>query len=312
MASRIEELETQFRHLHSCILNELMEREDMNVQKLLQALTLLPTKLKKEYEKAIADKLPTLPREGSISELFLHLNPLFSFLEYNLLKYIIERFGSRDLQIKMQSYSCEIQQFMKQTTVQQLIDYWPCATEDDPNISKIIAKIDKDPQSCNLSELDALRRRICICARLSDVVCTLVSARPSKSFIVTWRLPAVLAPQVIDTIKETEQEFFIDENISSFFVDDIQVYNHIVGFGIELKQRYQKFPSPVIHPEWIASSALAEKQFKLAMIQREQVVYWQTDDKFVQMTLNGRIDDILHMKKPVDLENIFKVGINLF
>ena len=96
VANRIEHLETQFRHLHTCILDELMLQKDMNIQKLLQALTLLPTKLKKEYEKAIADKLPTLPREGSISELFLHLNPLFSFLEYNLLKYIIETFGSSD------------------------------------------------------------------------------------------------------------------------------------------------------------------------------------------------------------------------
>ena len=308
VANKIEQLEAHFRHLHTCILNELMAKEDMNVQKLLQAITLLPTKLKKEYEKAIADKLPILPRKGSISELFLHLNSLFSFLEYNLLKYIIETFGSSDLQIEMQSYCCEIRDFMKQTTVQQLIDSdWPCATEDDPNISKIIAKIDKDPQLCNLSELDALRRRICIHARLSDVICALVSACPSKSFIVVWRLPAVLASQVRDIIKETEQSFFINESITSFVLDNLQLYSfhNIVTFGNELKQRYQIFPIPVIHSEWIDSSA--EKIFKLAVIQRERVKYWQAD-RFIQMTLNGRIDDILHMKIPVELENIFKGG----
>ena len=173
VASRIEKLETKFTQLHTCTLDELMLQRDMNIQKLLQALTLLPTKLK-EYEKAIADKLPTLPREGSIAELFLHLNPLFSFLEYGLLKYIIERFGSSDLKVKMQSYYNEIRDFMKRTTVQQLVDYWPCHIEEVPNISKIVAKIDKDPKSCYLSELDALRRRICICVRLSDVICALI------------------------------------------------------------------------------------------------------------------------------------------
>ena len=304
VASRIEQLETQFRHLHTCILKELMEKEDMNIQTLLQALTLLPTKLKKEYEKAIKEKLPTLPREGSISELFLHLNPLFSFLDYNLLEYIIQTFGSTGLKIEMQSYCCEVQGFMKQTTVQQLLDYWPCDTEDDPNISKVIAKINKDPQSCNLSELDALRRKICIRVRLSDIICALVSVSPSTSFIVVWRLPSTLALQVVEAIRQTERGFFVKEKIKFLFVDDLQLYSSVIMFGNELKQRYQVVTIPVFDAKWVALPA--KKFFKLAMIQREQVKYGRSKDRFVRMTISGRVDDILHVKTPIKLENILK------
>ena len=74
-----------------------MANENMNIKELLQQLTLLPIKLRSEYQRMITEKMSTLPREGSISELFLHLNPLFSFIDYHLLEYIINVFGSNGL-----------------------------------------------------------------------------------------------------------------------------------------------------------------------------------------------------------------------
>ena len=181
VASKIKQLEKQFKSLHKRTREELMTNKDINVQEMLHAITLLPIKLKNEYETAISEKLPKFPREGSISELFLHLNPLFSFIDYGLLEYIIEEFGSNSLKINMQSYCGDVHAFMKQTTVQQLIDYWPSDEEVAPNVSKVIASINKDPRSCNLHELDTLRRKICIRARLSDVVQWLVSRSHSLS-----------------------------------------------------------------------------------------------------------------------------------
>ena len=281
-------------------------KEDVTINELLQALTLLPMSLRKEYQEIILSKLPSLPQEGSISELFLHLNPLFSFLDYGLLQYIIEEFGSTVLKQKMQSYCHDICAFMNQTTVQQLIDYWPREDEITPNVSKVIAKINKDPRSVKLSELDSLRREICIRARLSDVICALVSARPSESFIVVWRLPSVLAPQVIEAMKQTEQGFFVKESISSLFLDDLLLYSFITVFGSELKQRYQISMISVSHAEWIAPPI--EMIFRLAMIQREKVQHGRNEDRFVRMTISGKIDDILHAKTPIELENIFKGG----
>ena len=50
IGNKIEELEAQFRDLHTCILDELTKNGDLSIQRLLQALTLLPTKLKIEYQ----------------------------------------------------------------------------------------------------------------------------------------------------------------------------------------------------------------------------------------------------------------------
>ena len=310
VTSKISQLEKQFNDLHWSILTELKANEDITIDKLLHTLTLLPLNLRKEYQEAILNKLPSLPRKGDISELFLHLNPLFSFLDYGLLQYIIDRFGSSKLNEEMLSYCCDIRTFMSQTTIQQLVGYFPHEEDVTPNVSKVIAEIDKNPCSVKLSELDNLRREICIRARLSDVVCALVKARPSHSFTVVWRLPSILAPQVVEAMKQTEQSFFVKEKINSLFVDDLQLYNNcsslIIAFGSELKQRYQVVPTTVSHADWITSPT--EKIFKLAMIQREQVQHGQLDDRFVQMTISGRIDKILQMKVPIELQNIFKGG----
>ncbi|MCG8626181.1 MAG: hypothetical protein MJE68_29815, partial [Proteobacteria bacterium] len=302
---KIKQFEKEFKHLHRSILAEL---RGTTIDELLQTLTLLPLNLREEFQKAISAKLHSLSQEESISKLFLHLNPLFSFLDYGLLQYIIDEFGSTVLKARMQKYYHDIHIFMNQTTVQQMVTvgYLPRKVEVSAYVSEVIAVINKDLQSVKLSELDNLRREICIRASLSDVVCALVSARPSQSFIVIWRLPSILAPQIIEAMKQTEQWFFVKEKINSIFVDNLQLYSCIITFGSELKQRYQVDPSTVSYADWIPSPN--EKIFKLALIQRERVQRGRIEDRFVRMTISGRIDDILHMKIPIELENIFKGG----
>ena len=45
---------------------------------------------------------------------------------------------------------------------------------------------------------------------------------------------------------------------------------------------------------------------RLAMIQKEKVSHHEITNEFVQQTITGKVDDILHMKKPVELQSIFK------
>ena len=42
------------------------------------------------------------------------------------------------------------------------------------------------------------------------------------------------------------------------------------------------------------------------MIQKGRVQRGHVEDRFVQMTISGRVDDILHAKSPVELERIFR------
>ena len=273
----------------------------MTISKLLHALTLLPVALKKAHEKSISEKLPTLRREESIDNFFFSLNPLFSFIDYSLLEYIIKKFGSENLKKNMNSYSYDIQTFMKQTTVGQLMDLWPGEQDVPPDFSILMAKVNEDPYSYSLEKLDILRKKYCAQAKLSDIVCVIIGVGKSSSFLAMLLIPSVLVPDLIESTRQIKDNFFQGESIASLSVDSRWLYNEKLSpFGAELKERYQqslKIKSPI---KWIPSPT--QKIFKLALIQKKQV---QIEDSIVQMTTSGKIDDILQVNCPVEVEDFF-------
>ena len=173
MLSRINELDGQFRHLHGKILAEL-EDTKVPLSKLIHSLTLLPPELTLEYKKSIDNKLLDLRREAVVDDFFYHLNPLINFLSYSLIKYIIDQFGSNTLKKMINDYSEDVVQFMKKTTVKQLMDYWPGQQEIPPNFSKLKAKIYEDPTTYTLYQLDQLRKRYCCELKLTDLVFVII------------------------------------------------------------------------------------------------------------------------------------------
>ena len=131
----IEDFESRFRALQKEILRELVE-SDINTLTVINSLTLLPVKLRGEYEEAIKGLglLSFFSNKESINKLFFHLNPLFSFLDYGLLEYIIKIYGSNTLIQDMTTYSSDMCMFMKKTTI---IDHLPGRTEIPPKFSVI-------------------------------------------------------------------------------------------------------------------------------------------------------------------------------
>ena len=85
-------------------------------------VTLLPFALRIQYESTIQNMLPELEKKELICNLFHRLNPLFTFMDYKLLKHLVSKFGSPKLKKDMVSYAEKMQLFKKTTTVSQLID----------------------------------------------------------------------------------------------------------------------------------------------------------------------------------------------
>ena len=167
----IEDFESRFRSLHKEILSQLIKKK-VDTLTIINSVTLLPLKLRREYEKAIQDLLPLFFNEESIKKLFFYLNPLFSFLDYGLLEYIIKIYGKNTLKQDMTMYSSDICIFMKETTIKQLIeaDHFPGQTEIPPKFSLIEAKIGEDASKCTLEQLNRLRKRYCSEVKLSEIV----------------------------------------------------------------------------------------------------------------------------------------------
>ena len=219
----MKKLDSRFRSLHGNILSEL-EAKKVPVRRVLNSLTLLPIELRQEYVKTISEKLPDLRREEEISDLFLHLNLLISFIDDGLIRYIIDQFGSNTLKIMMNDYSKDVVQFMKKTTVKQLMDYWPGQHEIPPNFSKLRAKIDEDPTTYTLYQLDQLRKRYCCELKLTDLVFVIIGLETTNSFIVEWLVPSALVPQLVESAKQLHFGFYLRERMLKVVVGEKQIF----------------------------------------------------------------------------------------
>ena len=116
-----------------------------------QALIILPFAFRREYERSIQQLLPAAKEiDGQsviTSSVFLLFNPLFAFIDYDLLNHMIVKFGSAELKSEMALYIEDVKIFMRETTVGDLIDHWPggsCEVSD-LNYAKLRAKFRDDP-----------------------------------------------------------------------------------------------------------------------------------------------------------------------
>ena len=223
IASKIENLD-QFGSLRTRIMFELSAKPNMTVQTLLANLTGLPLSLRKEYESSIAKRMRRMRTETQVNELFIHLNPLTSFIDYGLIEYVIKNFGSEGLKKDMRSYYSEIIVFMKETTIKQLIGHLPGQTEIPPKFSLIEAKIGQNASECTLEQLNTIRKRYCSEVKLSEIVFHLVAIVESNSFIVRWLVPSALVSDVVRSTKNVNQSFYREYKITSLTLDGMWLF----------------------------------------------------------------------------------------
>ena len=219
--SRVNDLESRFIFLQETIRKEI---KDKDVSDLLNFLTLLPIAIKKDYESSITDMLSHLPKKTTVSELFYRLNPLMDFICCGLLKHIISKFGSDTVKTMMDSYNKELVVFMKKTTVKQLMDIWPGEQTIPPHFSKLMAKIDKDPTTYTLYQLDQLRRRFCSEVKLTNLVFVIIGLDMSNSFIVEWLFPSALVQHLMESARGLDFAFYVHEHILVMMADEKQIY----------------------------------------------------------------------------------------
>ena len=222
--SHVHDLECQFRQIHDNLITELEDKK-VSVKKMLHYLTLLPTEIRVDYKPAITEMFPDLRRETTISDLFYHLSPLVDFLSYGLLKYIIDEFGSKNLKSKLVSYSDNVLVFMKKITVKELMSVWHGQQEIPPTFSKLKAKIDENPSTYTLYDLDQLRKRFCSAIKLTDIVLVLIGLEMSNSFIAEWLIPSAYIHQLIKSARKFDYGFYLQEHILKMSVDEEQIFS---------------------------------------------------------------------------------------
>ena len=124
----------------------------------------------------------------------------------------------------------------------------------------------------------------------------------------------ILSTIIHKTMKSEPKKFqeFLDVLSKESLIDNIvetlwSVFYH--GVCVQYAG-YLKFLYASLHTKQTSSNqwppSATHNFFRLAMIKTVTVEREHIDDKFVRMTITGKVDDILHQKYPIKFENIFQ------
>ena len=275
---------------------------------MLAELTLLPIECCKEYENSIQKMLPKLEKSARVRILFNRLNPLFTFIDYGLLHHLISNLGSTELEEDMASYVGVVKEFMRVTTVGDVMDHWPGVKESHVNYSELRIKFRDDPKTYTLERLNIFRRKFCSEVRLSEFIFGLISLEPSESFFVTWLIPTVVVPELNKSVCQVEYGFYEPERILSISVDQEQLYppSYHLNFPVLVQSLKQKQPKVSLAGDLITS--ISTLTLKSTMVKKDVqpklstadtvniiVVGWDHASEFVQKIIGRNKDNSLKL-----------------
>ena len=226
----IKTLVEEFDCLHERLVNEVSEG-GTPVKQVLRALTRLPFTFKTEYESKIQNMLPELEERQVIDNLFYRLNPLFTFIDYELLQHLISKFGSQALKQEMTSYTEKVQLFKKHTTIGKLINCWPGLKVPLIDHKLLRTKLADDPKSYTLEKLDYFRNRFFNELQRSEFVTVsiLMLVESANSFIAVWFIPTVAVQELTEAISQIDRTFFQTEQILELSLGEQSLYQRSVA-----------------------------------------------------------------------------------
>jgi hypothetical protein len=225
VAEKITMLEKQFKDLHKSLLFELTEGEGISVTTFFQTLEMLPIAFHREYQEKIRAMKQKIDPESCgtakvTSHIFLHYSPLFTFLDYGLLKYLISEFGKVELKERMAAYVPEVEKFKRETTVADVMGIWPGNADIPLDYTILRTRFKGEPATYTLEKLDNFRRRFCSHLRLSEFIFYLIAMEPAESFFIIWYIPTIMVPDLITHMDLIEDGFYLEENILSLTLID--------------------------------------------------------------------------------------------
>ena len=190
----VSEMEKQFTAIHEQFIGDLIAQKQLMPKDIRSSLGVLPMKLR-GYTDAITNKHKALSTVTDKTELFYHLNSLFSFIDIKLLKHCINKWGSDPLKERMKCYEKELETFRENTTVRQLIDYLPGQQEPPKGYMELTAAVPDASIDWTLSKIENRRYKRCAQVQLSEILFCLIGMEQIEDLSMNVDMPVSFNPE---------------------------------------------------------------------------------------------------------------------
>ncbi len=181
----------------------------------------LPATIRPDHFEFVQESLNTISKAEKFHEIFLYLNLYWSFIDCNLLEYLISKFGSEGLQAQMASYVADLVIFRNSTTVAQFAKHWSnvgSKKDPPPHFSELRAKLPDDPSSYTLEYVENLRIDFCREFFLSRSALVLAGVNPG-SVVVVWYVPSSITPRLSVDLSSYKGKLFQGYGVTELHLD---------------------------------------------------------------------------------------------
>ena len=170
------------------------------------------------YQRQISDQLSRAVLEEEFPA---------SFVDFGVLKTVIEEFGSDCLKRVMESYCNYMSIFTKESTVQQLINLSVLQSKHWKHFVAAKCRIMEEPSHCRLEKLLQFRTGFCAIASFNEAcfIINKVNMEISSSFTVSWLVPsATISDVVVKSTRYVGQSFYQEYKINSLTLDGMWLF----------------------------------------------------------------------------------------
>ena len=158
-------MEEKFAYLLSEVQNGF-EANGISVKRVRLYLTDLSGSIKEECPLSVFNEhMHKIVTHSTLTELFqiLSLSGLWSFLNYYLLKRVVDRFGDDYLKGKIAAYGVEMEDFKKNTKLSDFLKTWSGRTTPQSalyDLKPVIMKVNRDWPTCKLADIADIEKFI--------------------------------------------------------------------------------------------------------------------------------------------------------
>ncbi len=203
------ELRETFSDLAVSLIKELVEKHT-SAEEFRKSIATLPLSLNKKTTLPI-NNVDQIENLMLLTDLFHLLNAnIWNFFDYQVLEYVIDKFGSDAIQDTMSQFISSFRKFEQNTVLYDFFECYPGRMQKLPGYTEVTANIDGNPKHFTLAELNQFRHNVCIkfLPPLSEKA-MLFYKHQRDDFSITWILPSDLARQLqIASTSPENHEFF--------------------------------------------------------------------------------------------------------
>ena len=183
-------------------------------------LTKLPLCKKYEHMHFLKEEKDRFKAAQDVSEIFDILDPYWNYFDYKLLEHLIAQFGNDTLKQTMREYVSDLEQFEKETSIQDYLDATSNSHEIPPELHTVIIEMDRKATECTLYDIRQFKESLANKSSLSAYTMYLKNLGTS-SIIVTLAFPEDVLDVIIEELLEAT--FLDTHKILSVHIPDLML-----------------------------------------------------------------------------------------